>query len=117
MKVVWGKTTRIEALLWLLTGKLFDGSTNGLGAYIMPKDANEETVLSVSATFNVGMETFVIEKKMKDGDTFYYVNGAKKTAVKEYVRAIHIIFGLEEATRRIENETKLLQKGRFDDVN
>lgn len=105
-----GKTTRIEALLWLLTGKLFDNSTNGLGSYVMPKDATEETILSVGATFVVGMETFILEKKMKDGETFYYVNGVKKTVVKDYNRAIQTIFGLEEATRKIENETKLLQK-------
>lgn len=105
-----GKTSRIEALLWLLTGKLFDGSTNGLGDYIMPKNATEDDTLSVSATFTVGMETFTFEKKMKDGDTFYYVNGIKKLVVKDYNRAIQIAFGLEEATRRIENETKLLQK-------
>jgi DNA repair exonuclease SbcCD ATPase subunit len=105
-----GKTTRIEALLWLLTGKLFDNSTNGLATYIMPKDATEETILLVSSTFSVGMETFILEKKMKDGETFYYVNGVKKTVIKDYNRAIQIIFGLEEATRRIENETKLLQK-------
>ena len=105
-----GKTTRIEALLWLLTGKLFDGSTNGLGSYIMPKDATEDTVVSVSATFALGMETFVFEKKMKGSDTLYYVNGVKKTVIKDYNRAIQVVFGLENATKRIENETKLLQK-------
>ena len=120
-----GKTTHIEALLWLLTGKLFDGSTNGLNQYIMPKNATKETVLSVEATFDVGGETFVFTKQMSEKwvkkrgtedivyegvDTTYYVNGIKKDTVKDFNTVINRAFGLEQAIERIEKETTLLKK-------
>lgn len=120
-----GKTTRIEALLWLLTGRLFDGSVNQLNDYIMPKNSTQETVLSVSAEFEVGMDVFVFTKQMKekwvkkrgteevvyDGiDTVYYVNGVIKSTVKDFNKVLYRCFGLEDAIRKIEDETKLLSK-------
>lgn len=120
-----GKTSRIEALLWLLTGRLFDGSVNTLQDYIMPKSSTQETILEVTATFNHGMEDFVFTKQMSQKWTkkrgteelmyegvniTYYVNGVAKSTVKEYNKLLYRVFGLEQASNLIEDKTKLLSK-------
>ena len=120
-----GKTTRIEALLWLMSNRIFDGSTKELHKLIMPSGSNKETILSVEATFEVGSEKFVFTKKMKEKwvkkqgtddiiyegvDVSYYVNGTPKNTVKAFNESLHTVLGLEEAINRIEKETKLLSK-------
>ena len=115
----------LQARVVLLTGRLFDNSVNGLNTYIMPKNADRETVLDVTATFEVASELYVFTKQMKEKwtkkrgtddvvyegvDVTYYVNGVKKNTVKDFNKILYRVFGFENAITRIDNETKLLSK-------
>ena len=127
-----GKTTRIEALLWLMSNRIFDGSTKELHKLIMPSGSNKETILSVEATFEVGSEKFVFTKKMKEKwvkkqgtddiiyegvDVSYYVNGTPKNTVKAFnERFCSYVLGLEEAINRIEKRNQVAIKSRFSNV-
>ena len=101
-----GKTNTIEALYWLLTDKLLNGSKDI--DQIKPLD-NTKLVVQVSATFDVNGRDITIGKEYKevwtkkrgseelvfDGHTTIYIyNGVKQGTKKEYDSLVATDFGI-----------------------
>lgn len=116
-----GKTTRIEAIYWALSGVLFDNSSKGINDKIktikkgkrnpiqveleITGDYDEKFFLSKTVT-----ERWVskkgIEEEIYDGDeTSYVVNGVSKIK-KEYDAIVNKIFGLEQIVKLVSQEVK-----------
>lgn len=127
-----GKTSRIEAIYWALTGVLFDNSSKGITDKIKTLKNGKKPPLSVSLEI-IGEydEKFYITKEVQerwvnkkasdeeiyDGDeTSYYVNGVKKIK-RDYDLVIDRIFGLERIKQEIQQDDKIEQLKKIDMFN
>lgn len=105
-----GKTNRISAILWALSGVMFDGSATNSKNNLVPYGANSDVEVSVSLTFQDGNnitkhynEPFDINddgiKVPKRTKTYYTINGGKPLqTVKEGEQFIIDQLGLDKIT-------------------
>ena len=106
-----GKTSRIEAIYWCLTGVLFDNSSKGITHKIKTLKTGKRMPLSVELELiDEYEEKFFIQKTLtekwivKDGtdievfdgdDTSYFING-NKYIKKDYDAIVERIFGISQ---------------------
>jgi DNA repair exonuclease SbcCD ATPase subunit len=120
-----GKTTRIEAILWVFTGTLFDNTVNGLNEFLKPVNSPNETVTSVQITLSNGGDMVVLTKTLRekwvkrrgtedvefDGvEVKYYFNGVEISTQKEWSNRLYKLFGLSDTISTINSDFKLLSR-------
>ena len=98
-----GKTTRIEAVLWCLTDRLFDGSTSGLSTYIRPNGCDGEIETQVELTFKLDGERFVLTKSYDGDKTKYHFNGVSVETKKDWKKRIERLFGIDKDNEKLKN--------------
>lgn len=116
-----GKTSRLEAIYWALTGVLMDNSSKGIGDKIktLKIGKKEPLIIELEITGEYD-EKFYISKSLKEkwslkkssldevyeGDEITYtVNGTKKIK-KEYDAIVNRIFGIEHIVKEAEINKK-----------
>jgi len=122
-----GKTSRIEAIYWCLTGVLFDNSSKGINDKIKTlKTGKKEPIRVELEITNNDDELFFISKELKEkwntkkasneevyeGDEInYYING-NKYIKRDYDEILHRIFGFDDLINEANQSTKyeLLKK-------
>jgi chromosome segregation ATPase len=110
-----GKTNVIEAVYWLLSGKLFNGVSKSYSQGITPVDAEKGVKTSVKVEFdyqNYTFEKITYENWGKNGDNYqgtetaYYVNGALVKKNKQAVELLEEYLGVSTLREKMK-ATKL----------
>lgn len=110
-----GKTSVIEALYFLFSGKLFDGRSKLGDQNITPTDMEKGTKTSIKATFSNGF-TFAITlweewnndfSLIKERKSVYEVNGGVVKRVRDAYNTLHTELGLIDLMSEFEKDPKL----------
>lgn len=110
-----GKTSIIEAVLWCLTGVLFDGTAKSDKQEVKPKGSSKETVTSVKVEFdylNFSFERKMKEKYSKQGeykgtDTTLLVNGGAVKSIKIAMSRLHDYLGISDTVSNFSKDPLL----------
>lgn len=116
-----GKTSRIEAIYWCLTGVLFDNSSKGITDKIKTLKTGKKPPLTVELEV-VGDydEVFYIKKTVNekwvlkddtdievyDGDDISYYINEQKYIKRDYDAIINRIFGIEHLIKDVQQDAK-----------
>ena len=109
-----GKTNIIEAIYWVLSGCLFNGTKQSYAMGITPVDGDQGIRTKVKLEWAVkpfDVEKVSYEKYDNDGDykgteTAYYINGALEKRNKDAERLIREFLGIEDLNAHL-GKTKL----------
>lgn len=127
-----GKTSRIEAIYWCLTGVLFDNSSNGINDKIKTIKSGKKPPIKVSLKLEDELgEIYYITKEVKekwvrkkssdievyDGDEVTYTINGTQYIKKDYENIVDKVFGLYSIKQEAKNSKDYEQLKKIDWFN